>query len=506
MDPKASRPIIVRARRPDPPCFVLRHLCLVISGLAVNATTAVLLSSMPAAAQSAQDLDALQQKMQQGAQQAKDLQRKADDIGDEISQLQAAMIKSAQSVQDSEEQASELETTLQTLTDEEKAKSTELATRRQQMTTTLIALERLSAQPAQAALFADRTAIDQARAARLLSLIVPQLNARAVALNKELGDLHDLHAQIAGRRDQLGQTLTQLAAENQRLAAMVEQKSRLQKSTLAESAAAQDRMRLLADQAQSLKDLLDRLERAKQEEAAKEEKARQDAARVEAARQAAANEATRRPKKQADAPATAAAAGNDTADQPAADRPTDQQLAAVPGLSAAGKAANTKAARSARLFPPAGTAGSGKGVILPVRGRLIAGFGTGSEAFGQARGIVLETRPQAQVVAPFDGQIVFTGPFRSYGQILIIEHRGGYHTVLAGLGRVDAVVGQWLAAGEPVGVMGSSDASAANQGNAPDAPSQDHPKLYVELRHSGQPVDPAPWFGTFTRVDNSEGQ
>jgi septal ring factor EnvC (AmiA/AmiB activator) len=89
---------------------------------------------------------------------------------------------------------------------------------------------------------------------------------------------------------------------------------------------------------------------------------------------------------------------------------------------------------------------------------------------------------------------------------LIIEHRGGYHTVLAGLGRVDAVVGQWLLAGEPVGVMGSSGTSTTGQGNAPDTSGQDHPKLYVELRHKGQPVDPAPWFGTLTRVDNSEGQ
>ncbi len=66
---------------------------------------------------------------------------------------------------------------------------------------------------------------------------------------------------------------------------------------------------------------------------------------------------------------------------------------------------------------------------------------------------MLEIRAGAQIVAPFDGRIAFEGPFRSYGQILIIEHGGGYHTVLAGLDRVDAVVGQWLLAGEPVGPM-----------------------------------------------------
>ncbi|MDY0881513.1 murein hydrolase activator EnvC family protein [Dongia soli] len=457
----------------------------------------------PGWAQSADDLQALQQKMQHGEEHAKELQEKAASLGNEISQLQAAMIKSAEAVQNAEEQASELEATLQTLTMEERDKDAALTKQQAQMTTTLVALERLSAQPAQAALFADRSAIDQARAARLLGLVVPQLDSRAAALKDELADLHDLHDQIIDRRDRLGQTLGQLAGENQRLAAMVEQKSRLQKSTLAESAAAQDRLKLLADQAESLKDLLDRLERAKQEEAAKAEKARQEAAQAEAARQEAAKKAARRPGNRNDnIPVPSSTVPSSAA--PAGDMTESEQSAGTPGLTAAGKEANIKSARSARPFPP-----NGKGVMLPVRGSLAASFGAAVTEFGETKGIVLATRANAQVIAPFDGKVVFEGPFRSYGQILIIEHRGGYHTVLAGLGRVDAVVGQWLLAGEPVGVMGSSGIAATDQGTSGDAPGtsvQDHPKLYVELRHKGQPVDPAPWFGTLTRVDNSEGQ
>jgi septal ring factor EnvC (AmiA/AmiB activator) len=407
-------------------------------------------------------------------------------------------VKSAQAVQESEQQASDLENTLQTLIAEEKGKTAELAARRQQMTETLIALERLSAQPAQAALFADRSAIDQARSASLLSLIVPQLDARAAALKHELSDLHDLHNQIIDRRERLGATLGKLADQNQRLAGLIDQKSKLQKSTLAQSAAAQDKMQSLANQAQSLKDLLDRLDRAKQEEAAKQEADRQAAAKDEAARQEATRKAARRP----------GATGDNADDNVVNER--GPALVPTPdpqGLSAAGIAANDSSRKGARPFPDAG--GGAKGVRLPVRGSLVSGFGSATSDLAQARGIVLETRPQAQVVAPFDGQIVFEGPFRSYGQILIIEHRGGYHTVLAGLGRVDAVVGQWLLAGEPVGIMGTSDGTAAASGQTATGSvtsGQDHPKLYVELRHNGQPVDPAPWFGSLTRVDNSEGQ
>jgi septal ring factor EnvC (AmiA/AmiB activator) len=469
-------------------------------------TLAVIAGSGAAWAQSSQDLETLHQQIQQGTAQATALQKQATDLGKEINQLQGSLVKSAQAVQDSEQQASDLESTLRTLIDEEKSKTAELATRRQQMTETLIALERLSAQPAQAALFADRSAIDQARSASLLSLIVPQLDARAAALKHELTDLHDLHNQIIDRRERLGETLGKLADQNQRLASLIDQKSKLQKSTLAQSAAAQDKMQGLANQAQSLKDLLDRLDRAKQEEAAKQEADRQAAAKDEAARQEATRKAARRP-----------ASTSDTAGDKADDNvvnntspplaPTLAPTADPQGLSAAGQAANDRSQKGARPFPDAGT--GAKGVRLPVRGSLVSGFGSATSDLAQARGVVLETRPQAQVVAPFDGQIVFEGPFRSYGQILIIEHRGGYHTVLAGLGRVDAVVGQWLLAGEPVGIMGTSDGTAAETGQSATASvtsGQDHPKLYVELRHNGQPVDPAPWFGTLTRVDNSEGQ
>ena len=114
---------------------------------------------------------------------------------------------------------------------------------------------------------------------------------------------------------------------------------------------------------------------------------------------------------------------------------------------------------------------------MPVRGRISQHFAEAAVGGEPSRGIVIESLPGAQVVAPFDGHVVFEGPFRGYGSILIIEHPGGYHTLLSGLGRSDAVVGQWLIAGEPVGVMSAG-------GN---------PKLYVELRRASQPIDPLPW-------------
>jgi septal ring factor EnvC (AmiA/AmiB activator) len=121
------------------------------------------------------------------------------------------------------------------------------------------------------------------------------------------------------------------------------------------------------------------------------------------------------------------------------------------------------------------------GLVQPVAGRVQDLFGIPDSTGGTGKGIEIETRPDAAVVAPCDGQILFRGPFRSYGEILIIQHDGGYHSLLAGLARSDAAIGQWVLAGEPVGVMGQS-----KDGN---------PKLYMELRRDGRPIDPAPWLG-----------
>jgi septal ring factor EnvC (AmiA/AmiB activator) len=116
---------------------------------------------------------------------------------------------------------------------------------------------------------------------------------------------------------------------------------------------------------------------------------------------------------------------------------------------------------------------------LPARGEIVANFNATLEDGSKSEGIWIATAAGAQVVTPYDGRIVFSGEFGDYGHLLIIAHGEGYHTVLAGFSRVDAVLGQWLLAGEPVGVM-------AEGGSSPK-------RLYVELRHDGEPINPLPW-------------
>jgi len=134
---------------------------------------------------------------------------------------------------------------------------------------------------------------------------------------------------------------------------------------------------------------------------------------------------------------------------------------------------------------------------LPARGRIVLGYDQRNAAGRKSRGLTISTRPGAPVVAPYDGRIVYAGPFRSYGLLLIIGHGEGYHTLIAGMSRVDGVVGQWLLAGEPIGQMsdnglgeGIDDSSSLNtspaRGGTP-------PALYLELRHNGEPINPQRW-------------
>ena len=121
----------------------------------------------------------------------------------------------------------------------------------------------------------------------------------------------------------------------------------------------------------------------------------------------------------------------------------------------------------------------------PVIGRVVQGFGRRDGRGQITKGVAIRSRAGAPVVAPFDGRVLYAGPFRSYGLILIIDHGQGYHTLLAGLGRLHMAVGQTVLAGEPIGVMARDKELSA-----------DRLDLYLELRHDGTPIDPLPWLAS----------
>jgi murein hydrolase activator len=115
--------------------------------------------------------------------------------------------------------------------------------------------------------------------------------------------------------------------------------------------------------------------------------------------------------------------------------------------------------------------------LLPVTGRLVAGFGESGSGRPASRGIAIAARPLAQAVAPAEGRVAFAGPYRGYGSIVIIEHGGGWTSLVTGLTRLDARVGDKLVAGSPLGQAGPG-----------------RPVLTLELRRQGEPVNPLEFY------------
>jgi septal ring factor EnvC (AmiA/AmiB activator) len=462
----------------------------------------------PAEAQDteSQELQDVERALEQDRSRAEELARQAEALKREIRALRVESIAVADQAQSREGRLTEIESRLADLERQEATKRAQLRGRNHQLTGTLAALQRIALLPPDALLAAPGSPVETLRSAMLLRVAIPAIETRAATLRGELASIARLHQQIALQQHELATAAQDLESERGRLGALIERKRAARAAATNEQRAAQERAKKLAAQAKDLRDLLARLEReskARRERVAQEEEAR--LARAAAARQAqeqAAREARELAERQAreraaletkaraerQAREDAERATQELAERQARER-AEAQAQALAQRQAREEAERAAQARevttqlalarpdNVRPFPD-----SGASLRMPARGRVVRHYGQSAGTEGAAKGINIEARGGAQVVAPYDGQVVYAGPFRRYGQILIIEHGGRYHTLLAGLDRIDAVVGQWLLAGEPVGILSS--------------PQDGNPELYFELRRAGQPINPLPWLAT----------
>lgn len=113
----------------------------------------------------------------------------------------------------------------------------------------------------------------------------------------------------------------------------------------------------------------------------------------------------------------------------------------------------------------------------PVRGRLVVRFGEKTALGLNSDGWRIRTRGDALVMAPADGVVKFADSFKGFGKVIIMSHKNGYNTVMTNLGQIDAVVGQDVLGGEPVGRMDPNK-----------------PEMYLEVRRGNKAVNPANLF------------
>jgi len=402
-------------------------------------------------------LKQVERKIEETRKSGADLDRQAQDVAAEVAKLQDQSVASARIAQDNEARLTDLEARIAVLSGEETKQQADLQARQEHERKVLSALQRLAQNPPAAVLLSPGQPLDLARGAMLLGTAVPRLEAEARSIAVSLDQLRHTRAEIASERAEMTEHQATLDAERKRLAELVKQKQALEGETRDRASAAQQSLAALTSEAGDLKELIQRVERER-ERKLEEEKRKAAEAKAQAEREAADKAA-----KEAEEKRLAEAAARDKpspeAEKPA---PAPVQVAARP-VAPAGHAA-----RPLELGKTA--------LQMPAAGDISKRFGD-QDGYTTAKGLTITTRSGAQIVAPYDGIVMFAGPFKGYGQILIIDHGGGYHSLLAGMDQVEASVGQSVIAGEPVGTMRTDGA----------------PDLYLELRRQGQPINPLPW-------------
>jgi len=120
----------------------------------------------------------------------------------------------------------------------------------------------------------------------------------------------------------------------------------------------------------------------------------------------------------------------------------------------------------------------------PADGRVVAEYGPqvnprfGTKTF--RNGIDIEASEGSNIAAVFPGQVVYTGWFRGYGNLIIVDHGGEYYTVYAHAADIRVTEGDEVKHGQIIGTVG-------------DTGSLQGPRLYFEVRHEGKPQDPTQW-------------
>lgn len=385
-----------------------------------------------------QELQAIRNEQKKARELESKLQREIEQIGDDRRKLNRQIIDVATRVRSLEHRMATTEQRLQPLDEQERTLRESLDARRHVIGNVLAALQRIGRNPPPAMLVTPEDALQSVRSAILFGAVLPDMRAEVQTLATDLSLLASVRREIASERSQLEKSRAALAHDHAQLTALTEHRQKQQADVEKTLMAERQRAAQLARQSEDVQALIGKLE--------------QDLDRASRAARQAARAAEE--KKAADA------------------RPS---LAALkdPG-------------RLAPAIPFARAKGT---LPLPVNGARIREFGRADGVGGQEKGLSIAARPGAQITAPCDGWVVYAGPFRNYGQLLILNAGDGYHVLLAGMERISVDLGQFVVTGEPVAVMGGRV-----QAPTAIATGSGQPVLYVEFRKDGTPVDSGPWW------------
>ena len=378
---------------------------------------ALVLVSFPVsvlAAPTQADLRQLERQIAQEKKASEISAQKVAELSGEVKTFQRQIVELAKNVQEKEADLMRLENRQQQMLEREKELEQKLSLTDKQKVQLVTGLQTLALRPPELALLYVDTPINTIRSRMVMRYSLPVVNGLSHQLHMDLAELTQVKADIQEQIVRIKTAQSQLTEKSSQMDMLLQQKSMMQAQYQVSQKQSNERVKTLGAQAKDLKELLDKL-------ALEKEKAAKNLARY--------RDMKRPVFKQPEPPAT--------------------------GVFA----------RAKGRLP------------YPIRGTVIEKFGTESVSGAHAKGITIKGRAGAHVIAPFDGTVLFAGPFKTYGGLVILDHGGNYLTLLAGMEQINPVVGQEVLAGEPVGQI-----------------KETKPELYLEIRKDGQAIDPEPWF------------
>jgi septal ring factor EnvC (AmiA/AmiB activator) len=367
-------------------------------------------------------LEDLEQKMQQRRKRKERLAQKMQELKNKLESLRARLVDVGEAVQKHETKMSKIETRLADLRKRRDSLETKLLNDRKRLAELVLALQRIERVPPSAMMARPGSPLQTAQSALLLETGLSGIHKRAQKVRKRMSRLDALKGDILSKKRDLARVAQELQAKQRKMRSLVEKRKSMYEKAQSRHKQEKQALRKIAERAEDMKQFIDRLAEKNREQ--------------------------RRKRREQDQNSTYQDRKNDGL------RPGDTYM---PGSDTT-------------MRNPGQTR-------LPATGRIDVKFGQKNNMGAISKGLHIQCRPSALVVAPISGVVRYKGPFKNYGKLIIIEHNKNYHSLIAGIDKVDTVVGRKVVAGEPIGRMSNRD--------------DEKHQLYYELRHQGNPVNPA---------------
>jgi len=420
----------------------------------------MILSASFVQAVSQQEVDALQQKSDLKRMEYKKLQADSVALSLELAKMNKQLVEAAKSVQKDEDAITKTEEELKLLQKKLRVTQENFNKEYESLSELLTAIQNLALHPKDSLLFQPLTPVEIIQSAVLMREAVPFLDKNAAKLKDDLANLKKQKDDLNKKLIKLSEQTKDLKTKQENLKKLAAQKSEIKKQLEGETNKTKMEAKKLAMEASDLRELMEKAMREAELKRQKQEELKRAALAREREEQRKLEEEQIRRLREG--------RGGGFEGQEEVLKESEEKLTEYAEVKAKPyEEMNAKISGASGQF------------VRPVRGEIVTSYGEELSKGVSSKGVVFKTRNNAQVVAPYDGTVVFSGPFKGYGNLIIISHDADIVSLIAGMKSIDTENGQMLLAGEPVGVM----------------PDSSNAKLYMEIRKNKKPINPLPWLG-----------